>query len=158
MTAELAASSLSADQLADLLPPSAVVFSDSRAALLTIAKGEDVPSIAQRLTSKFTVIVLSAWVRCVIPPNRAPTLQTEWKWQPFVRAVSGRRDGRTYLVPVPGIRGYFHRRLFNAYAQLGLPHVSPEHLLFPSANVSTLRRAFHALLYFFGDADLFTSL
>ncbi|KAL3244655.1 hypothetical protein MRX96_018637 [Rhipicephalus microplus] len=50
------------------------------------------------------------------------------------------------------------RRLCNTYAQLGLPHVSPEHMLFPSANVATLRGAFHALLDFFGNADLFTRL
>ncbi|KAL3226991.1 hypothetical protein MRX96_024496 [Rhipicephalus microplus] len=44
------------------------------------------------------------------------------------------------------------------YGKLGLPHVSAEHLLFPSANVATLRRAFYALLDFFGDANLFTRL
>ncbi|KAL3225075.1 hypothetical protein MRX96_004659 [Rhipicephalus microplus] len=50
------------------------------------------------------------------------------------------------------------RRLCNSYGKLGLPHVSAEHLLFLSANVATLRRAFYALLDFFGDANLFTRL
>ncbi|KAL3243256.1 hypothetical protein MRX96_020650 [Rhipicephalus microplus] len=50
------------------------------------------------------------------------------------------------------------QRLFNTYAQLGLPHVSPEHLLFLSANVATLHRAFHALLDFLGNANIFTRL
>ncbi|KAL3209930.1 hypothetical protein MRX96_037571 [Rhipicephalus microplus] len=50
------------------------------------------------------------------------------------------------------------RRLCDSYGKLGLPHVSAEHLLFPSANVATLRRAFYALLDFFGDANLFMRL
>ncbi|KAL3225080.1 hypothetical protein MRX96_004663 [Rhipicephalus microplus] len=50
------------------------------------------------------------------------------------------------------------RRLYDSYGKLGLPHVSAEHLLFPSANVATLRRAFYALLDFFGDANLLTRL
>ncbi|KAL3214894.1 hypothetical protein MRX96_006985 [Rhipicephalus microplus] len=58
-TAELAALNLAADQLAELLPSSAVIFCDSRAALLTFVKGENGPSIAQRLTRKFTVIMRS---------------------------------------------------------------------------------------------------
>ncbi|KAL3242425.1 hypothetical protein MRX96_021226 [Rhipicephalus microplus] len=91
MTAELAVLNLAADQLAELPPSSAVLFCDSRAAFLTLAKD-------------------------------------------------------------------ICRRLCNTYAQLGLPHVSPEHMLFPSANAATLRRAFYALLDFFGDAHLFTRL
>ncbi|KAL3219356.1 hypothetical protein MRX96_030499 [Rhipicephalus microplus] len=59
MTAELPTLSLAADQLAELLPSSAVIFCDSRVALLTLAKGENGISIAQRLTRKFTVIVRS---------------------------------------------------------------------------------------------------
>ncbi|KAL3188258.1 hypothetical protein MRX96_003587 [Rhipicephalus microplus] len=50
------------------------------------------------------------------------------------------------------------RRLCTSYGKLGLPHVSAEHMLFPSANVATLRLAFYALLDFFGDANLFTRL
>ncbi|KAL3226644.1 hypothetical protein MRX96_024844 [Rhipicephalus microplus] len=68
-------------------------------------------------------------------PYCTPALQTEWQWQLFVREV-----------------------LCNTYAQLGLSHVSPEHMLFSSANVATLLRAFHALLDVFSDADLFTHL
>nr|XP_037275996.1 uncharacterized protein LOC119168705 [Rhipicephalus microplus] len=58
-TAELAALNLAADQLAELLPSSAVIFCDSRAALLTLARSENGTSIARRLTRKFTVIVCS---------------------------------------------------------------------------------------------------
>ncbi|KAL3209913.1 hypothetical protein MRX96_037555 [Rhipicephalus microplus] len=58
-TAELAALNLAADQLAELLPSSAVIFCDSQVALLTLARGENGTSIAQRLTRKFTVIVRS---------------------------------------------------------------------------------------------------
>ncbi|KAH8026669.1 hypothetical protein HPB51_023909 [Rhipicephalus microplus] len=59
MTAEVAVLNLAADQLAELPPSSAVLFCDSRAAFLTLAKGENGNSIAQRLTRKFTVIVRS---------------------------------------------------------------------------------------------------
>ncbi|KAL3243203.1 hypothetical protein MRX96_047564 [Rhipicephalus microplus] len=58
-TAELAALNLAADQLAELLPSSAIIFCDSRAALLTLARSENGTSIARRLTRKFTVIVRS---------------------------------------------------------------------------------------------------
>lgn len=58
-TAELGALNLAADQLAELLPPSAIVFSDSRAALLTIARKEHGSSIVQCLMRRFTVLVRS---------------------------------------------------------------------------------------------------
>ncbi|KAL3186268.1 hypothetical protein MRX96_027994 [Rhipicephalus microplus] len=58
-TAELTALNLADNQQAELLPPSAVVFTDSRAVLLTLAKNENGHSIAQCLTRKFTVIVRS---------------------------------------------------------------------------------------------------
>ncbi|KAL3188825.1 hypothetical protein MRX96_002985 [Rhipicephalus microplus] len=68
-TAELVELILAADQLAELLPPSTVIFPDSRAALLTLAKGENGPSIAQRHTCKFTVIVRSG---CAAPFQWVP--------------------------------------------------------------------------------------
>ncbi|KAL3189285.1 hypothetical protein MRX96_002952 [Rhipicephalus microplus] len=48
-TAELAAINLAADQLAELLPPTAVVLCDSRFALLALARAERGVSIAQRI-------------------------------------------------------------------------------------------------------------
>ncbi|KAL3180541.1 hypothetical protein MRX96_009088 [Rhipicephalus microplus] len=104
------------------------------------------------------VLVLSC---CVFELDAAepPTDSSDRKALAALRACSVRQTRRSNI-PCTSARGYSDicRRLFNAYAQLTLPHVSPEHLLFPSANVATLRRAFHVLLDFFGDADLFTRL
>ncbi|KAL3213555.1 hypothetical protein MRX96_035324 [Rhipicephalus microplus] len=61
------------------------------------------------------------------------------------------------LCQCPGYADIRHH-LCNTYVQLGLPQVSPEHVLFPSANVATLLWAFNALLNFFGDAHVFTRL
>nr|XP_037289453.1 uncharacterized protein LOC119183021 [Rhipicephalus microplus] len=240
-TAELAALNLAADQLAELLPSSAVIFCDSRAALLTLARGENGSSIAQRITRKFTVIVRSGcgvsfqWVpshvgvrgneeadelardahdlstpttnfvrdydvaRLIIarhvralhpdprtaagnPVPRLPSTGIGRRARAFLlrlRAGCGRTaqllskqrgSGSPSCVQCPAEETVEHivcqcpgyadirRRLCNSYRKLGLPHVSAEHLLFPSANVATRRRAFYALLDFFGDANLFTRL
>ncbi|XP_075750746.1 uncharacterized protein LOC142817582 [Rhipicephalus microplus] len=240
-TAELAALNLAADQLVELLPSSAVIFCDSRAALLTLARGENGSSIAQRLTRKFTVIVRSGcdvsfqWVpshvgvrgneaadelardahdrstpttnfvrdydvaRLIIarhvraldpdprtaagkPVPRLPSTGIGRRARAFLlrlRAGCGRTaqllskrrgSGSPSCVQCPAEETVEHilclcpgyadirRRLCDSYGKLGLPHVSAEHLLFPSANVATLRRAFYALLDFFGDANLFTRL
>nr|XP_037270260.1 uncharacterized protein LOC119161854 [Rhipicephalus microplus] len=240
-TAELAALNLAADQLVEFLPSSAVIFCDSRAALLTLARGENGSSIAQRLTRKFTVIVRSGcdvsfqWVpshvgvrgneaadelardahdpstpttnfvrdydvaRLIIarhvralhpdprtaagkPVPRLPSTGIGQRARAFllrIRAGCGRTaqllskrrgSGSPLCVQCPAEETVEHilclcpgyadirRRLCDNYGKLGLPHVSAEHLLFPSANVATLRRAFYALLDFFGDANLFTRL
>ncbi|KAH8009239.1 hypothetical protein HPB51_013428 [Rhipicephalus microplus] len=54
---ELAAVDLAANQLVDFLPQSTAVVCDSRAALLTLARGERGGPVAQRLVRKFAVIV-----------------------------------------------------------------------------------------------------
>ncbi|KAL1417818.1 hypothetical protein MTO96_006075 [Rhipicephalus appendiculatus] len=61
------------------------------------------------------------------------------------------------LLQCPGYAD-LRRRLLGAYSHLGLPQVSRDDLLFPSAHCATLRRAFYARLDFFVDADLFTRL
>ncbi|KAH8026760.1 hypothetical protein HPB51_024309 [Rhipicephalus microplus] len=232
-TAELVELILAADQLAELLPPSTVIFPDSRAALLTLAKGENGLSIAQRHTCKFTVIVRSgcaAPFQWVPPPHigvrsnepayalakdaHDPSTPTTNFVHSFdearqiiahhfralypdphtaagnpVSRLSSTGIGRRARASLLRLRtrcsrtahrlfrqsgsgnpscvqcsadetvehifcqcpGYadIRRRLFNGYAQLELPHVSPEHLLSPKANVATLRRAFLTLLDFF---------
>ncbi|KAH7963453.1 hypothetical protein HPB52_021220 [Rhipicephalus sanguineus] len=61
------------------------------------------------------------------------------------------------LLQCPGYDDH-RRRLFGAFSRLGLPHLCLDELLFPSAQHSKVLQAFHALLDFFGDADLFTRL
>ncbi|KAH7984109.1 hypothetical protein HPB52_017093 [Rhipicephalus sanguineus] len=61
------------------------------------------------------------------------------------------------LLQCPGYDDH-RRRLFEAFSRLGLPHLCLDELLFPSAQHSKVLQAFHALLDFFGDADLFTRL
>ncbi|KAH8039005.1 hypothetical protein HPB51_004825 [Rhipicephalus microplus] len=83
-TAEVVALNLAADQLAQLLPPLAVVFSDSRTTLLNLAKSENDPSIEQCLTRTFTatnfvhsfdvarqIIALHVWALCPDPRTAA---------------------------------------------------------------------------------------
>ncbi|KAL3214206.1 hypothetical protein MRX96_034976 [Rhipicephalus microplus] len=177
-SAELTALNLVAHQLAEILPPSTVVFSDSRAMLLTLARGDRGSSIAQRLTCKFTVVVRSGG-GCVVPELIGVLVHSS---SVFTLDAAEPRPGSSDSVAVTSLRVCSVRqkkqlniscvsaldtwifnaktiaRLFNAYAQLGLPHVSSEQLLLLRANVATLRRAFHELLDFFGDADLIKRL
>ncbi|KAL3189717.1 hypothetical protein MRX96_021183 [Rhipicephalus microplus] len=180
-TAELVILNLAADKLAELLSSSDVIFCDSRVALLTLTKATMWRGRSSRATS-----ALFTRTPAQQPANlshacrqRESVSVLELSCCAFVRDAAVQRNCSSNSVAVAALRersvrqtrpsniscasqspGYadIRRRLCNTYAQLGLPHLSPEHMLFPSANVATLRRAFHALLDCFGDADLFTRL
>ncbi|KAL3185402.1 hypothetical protein MRX96_005427 [Rhipicephalus microplus] len=91
-TAELAATDLAADQLAELLPPTAVVLCDLRSALLALARSERGVPIAQRIVRKFVFIQSNP----IHPDSRVATGNPP---RPLPRTGIGRR-ARAFLLCV----------------------------------------------------------
>ncbi|KAL3208981.1 hypothetical protein MRX96_038462 [Rhipicephalus microplus] len=91
-------------------------------------------------------------------PCSATALQTAWQGQPFVRAVSGRRDRRTYPMPVPGIRGYSSPSLQHLRATRTATRETRTHVVPLGERCDTPPCVPCAAGHLFGDADLFTRL
>ncbi|KAL3214205.1 hypothetical protein MRX96_034976 [Rhipicephalus microplus] len=117
-SAELTALNLVAHQLAEILPPSTVVFSDSRAMLLTLARGDRGSSIAQRLTCKFTVVVRSGG-GCVVPVGAT----TRWS----ARKLGSRRGFKGRPRPIHTHHKLNFMRSFDVARQIFARHVRALH-------------------------------